>query len=175
MPACKCKKKVDAIRSLRIHNFDRTEMRVLPRGGGRLRMETGHSYHRRQGGAKISNYGHAVWRAVAHGRDATRRGTFLRNQWELICHLGVLRLRARRAIWEGKVMPKGTGWLSLVGFFGLVSAAGAQAPSPPTASTQFEGTYALVSSTGGSRSGGRPGPCPEFRPGPLTIAQGRVQ
>ena len=50
-------------------------------------------------------------------------------------------------------MPKGTGWLSLLGFFGLVSAAGAQAPSSPTASTQFDGTYAFVSSTAGSRSG----------------------
>jgi hypothetical protein len=86
-------------------------------------------------------------------------------------------------------MPKCTGWLSLLGFFGLVSAAGAQAPSSPTASTQFDGTYTFVSSTAGSRSGNqldRPkadfrddrsgGRCPEeFRPGPLTVAQGRVQ
>jgi hypothetical protein len=75
-------------------------------------------------------------------------------------------------------MPKGTGWLSLLGFFGLVSAAGAQAPSTPTVSTQFDGTYAFVSSTTGTYRdcNNRPGQCPEWRPrGPLTISQGRVQ
>jgi hypothetical protein len=73
-------------------------------------------------------------------------------------------------------MQKDIGWLWMVGFFGLVSAAGAQAPSSPTASTQFDGTYALVSSTAGSYRdyANRPGQCPERRPGPLTIAQGRV-
>jgi hypothetical protein len=74
-------------------------------------------------------------------------------------------------------MPKGIGWLSLVGFFGLVSAAGAQAPSSPTASTQFDGTYTLVSSIAGSYRdyANRPGQCPEWRPGPLTVSQSRVQ
>jgi hypothetical protein len=75
-------------------------------------------------------------------------------------------------------MPKGTGWLSLLGFFGLVSAAGAQAPSSPTTSTQFDGIYTLVSSTAGSFSGraiAGLGQCPECRPGPLTVSQGRVQ
>jgi hypothetical protein len=74
-------------------------------------------------------------------------------------------------------MPKGTGWLSLVGFFGLAVAAGAQAPSSPTASTQFDGTYALVSSTAGSYRdhANRPGQCPERRPGSLTITQGQAR
>jgi hypothetical protein len=75
-------------------------------------------------------------------------------------------------------MPKGTGWLPLVGFFGLTAAAGAQAPPSPIASTQFDGTYTLVSSTAGSFSGraiAGLGQCPEWRPGPLTVSQGRVQ
>jgi hypothetical protein len=69
-------------------------------------------------------------------------------------------------------MPKGTGWLSLVGFFGLAVAAGAQAPSSPTASTQFDGTYALVSSMVGHAWSGKGSYCRERRPGPLTIVQG---
>jgi hypothetical protein len=64
-------------------------------------------------------------------------------------------------------MQKDIGWLWIVGFFGLVSAAGAQAPSSPTASTQFDGTYRFVSSVKlnetytTSRGGERMGQCPD--------------
>jgi hypothetical protein len=37
--------------------------------------------------------------------------------------------------------------LWIAGFFGLVAAANAQTPSPPTATTQYDGTYAFVSAT----------------------------
>jgi hypothetical protein len=44
-------------------------------------------------------------------------------------------------------MQKHFVWLWLVGFFGLVVAADAQTPSSSAANTQFDGTYAFVSST----------------------------
>ena len=105
---------------------------------------------------------------------------FLQNPWELICHPGVLRLRARRAIWEGKVMPKGTGWLSLIGFLGLAVAADAQTPLSQTAGSQFDGTYALVSSTKLTETftqsqTGRMRPCPDWQVGPLTIVGGQAR
>ena len=39
------------------------------------------------------------------------------------------------------------GWLWIVGFFGLLAAANAQTALRPAANTQFDGTYAFVSST----------------------------
>jgi hypothetical protein len=44
-------------------------------------------------------------------------------------------------------MQKHVGLICLGGFFRLVAAADAQTASPPAASTQFDGTYAFVSST----------------------------
>jgi len=44
-------------------------------------------------------------------------------------------------------MQKHVGWLWIIGFFGLTAAATARAPSPPAATTQFDGTYAFVSAT----------------------------
>jgi hypothetical protein len=77
-------------------------------------------------------------------------------------------------------MPKGAGWLSLVGFFGLAAAADAQTPSDQTAGSQFDGTYALVSSTKLTQTfvqsqTGRMRPCPDWEVGPLTIARGQAR
>ena len=77
-------------------------------------------------------------------------------------------------------MPKGAGWLSLVGFFGLAVAANAQTPSAQTAGSQFDGTYALVSSTKLTQTfvqsqTGRMRPCPDWEVGPLTIARGQAR
>jgi hypothetical protein len=75
-------------------------------------------------------------------------------------------------------MPKGAGWLSLVGFFGLAVAADAQTPLSQTAGSQFDGTYALVSSTKLTQTftqsqTGRTRPCPDWEVGPLTIVRGQ--
>jgi hypothetical protein len=75
-------------------------------------------------------------------------------------------------------MPKGAGWLSLVGFFGLAVAAGAQTPLSQTAGSQFDGTYALVSSTRLTElytvpQTGRTRPCPDWEVGALTIVRGQ--
>ena len=76
-------------------------------------------------------------------------------------------------------MHKSIGWLSIVGFFGLAAAANAQAPSPSGAGTQFDGDYALVSSTTVTPTyrtrGGQMGQCADRTAGPLTIAQGEAQ
>ena len=76
-------------------------------------------------------------------------------------------------------MQKGIGWLWIVGFLGLLSAANAQTPSPSTAGTQFDGTYALVSSTMVNQTytsrNGRLAQCPNRRAGPLHIANGRAR
>ena len=77
-------------------------------------------------------------------------------------------------------MPKGTGWLSLVGFFGLAVAADAQTPSAQTAGSQFDGTYPFVSSTKLTEmftqsQTGRMRPCPDWTAGPLTIVRGQAR
>ena len=77
-------------------------------------------------------------------------------------------------------MPKGTGRLSLVGFFGLAVAAHAQTPLSQTAGSQFDGTYALVSSTKLTEiftqpQTGRTRPCPDWQVGPLTIVRGQAR
>ena len=77
-------------------------------------------------------------------------------------------------------MPKGAGWLSLVGFFGLAVAADAQTPLSQTAGSQFDGTYALVSSTKLTETfivpeSGRMRPCPDWQVGPLTIVRGQAK
>jgi hypothetical protein len=78
-----------------------------------------------------------------------------------------------------KYMQKHIGWLWIVGFFCLIPAAYAQTPSPPAATTQFDGTYAPVSATTLNETflagGTRPGQCPERKAEPLTIAQGHAR
>src|SRR5260370_4550913 len=74
-----------------------------------------------------------------------------------------------------KYMEKHIGWLWTIGFVGLVGAANAQTPSPATATTQFDGTYAPVSATTLNETfmagGTRQGQCPERTAEPLTIMQ----
>lgn len=76
-------------------------------------------------------------------------------------------------------MRKGFGWLSIAGFFGLIAAANAQIPSSPAAPTQFDGTYAFVSSTKVNDTyrtpSGRMGQCQEGRAGALTVANGQAR
>jgi hypothetical protein len=71
-------------------------------------------------------------------------------------------------------MQKHVGWLWIAGLVGFVVAADAQTASPPASATQFDGTYAFVSST--NVNGGKwPGHCPERKAESLTIAQGQAQ
>jgi hypothetical protein len=75
-------------------------------------------------------------------------------------------------------MRKQIGLLWIVGCFGLVAAADAQAP-PSTAGAPFDGTYRFVSSARVNKTyvtrGGQMGQCPDRRAGPLTIAQGQAK
>src|SRR5437588_1626369 len=75
-------------------------------------------------------------------------------------------------------MQKQVGWLWLVGFCGLLTAASAQTPPPSAARSPYDGTYRLASSapvnpTYTTRKG-QTGPCPSRRAGPLHIVNGRV-
>ena len=77
-------------------------------------------------------------------------------------------------------MQNGIGWLWLVACFGLAVAADAQTPLPQTAGSQFDGTYAFVSSTKLNEtftvaSQGRTRPCPDWEVGPLTIVRGQAR
>jgi hypothetical protein len=67
---------------------------------------------------------------------------------------------------------------AVVGFFGLIAAAGAQTPSP-AARGPFDGTYRLVSSARVNQlytsKKGLTAQCPERVPGRLTISQGRAR
>jgi hypothetical protein len=87
------------------------------------------------------------------------------------------RRRAKRR--QGQAHEKRVEWLGTVGFFGLISGANAQTPSPSTATTQFDGTYAFVSSAKVNETyttpSGRMGRCRDLKAGPLTIINGRVQ
>jgi len=71
------------------------------------------------------------------------------------------------------------GLLGLVGFLGFMTAADAQTPPASTASTQFDGTYRLVSAARANKTyvtrGGRMDQCPERSAGPLTIVQGQAR
>jgi hypothetical protein len=75
-------------------------------------------------------------------------------------------------------MRRQIGLPSIIGFFGLLTAANAQAPAPQPP-TRFDGTYQLVSSTKVNQMhtamSGTMAPCPDRRPGPLTVAQGQAQ
>jgi hypothetical protein len=70
-------------------------------------------------------------------------------------------------------------WLWALGFFGVLAAANAQAQAPSAAGAAFDGTYRVVSSTSLSATytdrNGRTGPCPNRRPGPLHIENGRAR
>jgi len=76
-------------------------------------------------------------------------------------------------------MRRAIGLLGIVGFVGSLAAASAQAPSPSSAGTAFDGTYRFVSSANVNATyvdrNGRSGPCPERRTGPLHVANGRVR
>jgi hypothetical protein len=65
------------------------------------------------------------------------------------------------------------GLLGVAGVVGLTAAAYAQAPSP------YDGTYRAVASANVNATytdrNGRTGPCPNRRPGPLHIQNGRVR
>jgi len=75
-------------------------------------------------------------------------------------------------------MRRQIGLLSMIGFFGLLAAANAQAPSSSSAGASFDGTYRLASSTKVNDMytsyNGHMGRCPDRKPGPLHIAGGRV-
>jgi hypothetical protein len=76
-------------------------------------------------------------------------------------------------------MGKRIGLLGVVGFFGLLATANAQTPSPPAPGASFDGTYRFVSSAKVSPTyttrNGQMGFCPDRRPGPLHVANGRAR
>lgn len=78
-------------------------------------------------------------------------------------------------------MQKHIGLLWTVGFFGVLAAAHAQTVPPPTATTQFDGTYGFVSATTLNETYMTTwrtlmGRCGDIRRmGPLTIAAGQAQ
>jgi hypothetical protein len=100
-----------------------------------------------------------------------------------LCH--VIRFRGAGAEEIGEEhMPQHIGWLWILVFFGLLAAADAQTASPPTAGTQFDGTYAFVSRTKVNETyavprSNRIGRCGGSGRGnhrrPLTIASGQAQ
>ena len=93
-------------------------------------------------------------------------------------------LRCRTTEDGRRHMQKHIGWLWILGFFALLATAIAQTASPPTASTQFDGTYAFVSRTkvnktyavlGSNRIGQCGGTATGNHRRPLTIANGQAQ
>lgn len=76
-------------------------------------------------------------------------------------------------------MRKRIGLLGIVGLFGLLAAADAQAQSSPTTGAAFDGTYRFVSSATVNQTyttrNGRTAPCPDRAAGPLTIRNGQAQ
>jgi hypothetical protein len=77
-------------------------------------------------------------------------------------------------------MRKTVGLLWIIGFYGLFGAANAQTPSPPAASTQFDGTYAFISATRVNETytrgeGHGIGQCPVGHAGSLTIVNGHAR
>jgi hypothetical protein len=79
---------------------------------------------------------------------------------------------------EDRFMRTRIGLAGVVGFFGLLATANAQAPSPSGATTSFDGTYRFVSSAKISQTyttrNGQTGECPYRRAGPLHVVRGRV-
>jgi hypothetical protein len=92
---------------------------------------------------------------------------------------GVTRATRHNLRPEGKAMQKHLGWLWIVGFSNLVAAANAQTPSPSGAGTQFDGTYAFVSSTKVNEIyrdfHNRDHQCPDASAGPLTVVNGQAR
>lgn len=76
-------------------------------------------------------------------------------------------------------MRRSIGILGIVGFIGALAAVNAQAQPASTAGTAFDGTYRFVSSARLNATyvdrNGRTGPCPDWRTGPLHIANGRIR
>jgi hypothetical protein len=77
-------------------------------------------------------------------------------------------------------MQKHLGWLWIFGAFGLIAAANAQTASPPSASTQYDGTYAFVSATKVNETymttrTTRVGQCPDRKAASLIIANGEAR
>jgi len=68
--------------------------------------------------------------------------------------------------------------LNIVGFLALFTAANAQSP-PSGAGSAFDGTYQVVSATSVNATytdrNGRMGQCPNRKPGPLHIANGKAR
>ena len=75
-------------------------------------------------------------------------------------------------------MHKTVRLLWALGFFAVLAAANAQTP-PPAGGVAFDGIYRVVSSTSLNATyvdrNGRSGPCPNRRPGPLHIENGRAR
>ena len=75
-------------------------------------------------------------------------------------------------------MHKTVRLLWTLGFFGVLAAANAQT-LPPAGGPAFDGIYRVVSSTSLNATyvdrNGRTGPCPNRRPGPLHIENGRAR
>ena len=76
-------------------------------------------------------------------------------------------------------MLKQIGLVWIVAFVALLAAADAQTPPPSTAGAAFDGTYRLVSSARVNQTfmtrKAQVGQCPDRRPGPLTVMQGRAR
>jgi hypothetical protein len=76
-------------------------------------------------------------------------------------------------------MLRHIGLFSIIGLIASLAAADAQTPPPLTAGAAFDGRYRLVSSarvnpTFMTRKG-QVGQCPDRRPGPLAVMQGRAR
>jgi hypothetical protein len=78
-----------------------------------------------------------------------------------------------------KYMQKHIGWLWTIGFFALLGAANAQTASPSVASTQYDGTYAFVSSANVNETwrdfSNRERSCGYHLGGPLIILNGQAR
>jgi hypothetical protein len=76
-------------------------------------------------------------------------------------------------------MQKHIGWVWVVGFFGSLAAANAQAPRPAATGSPYDGTYRLVSSANVNATyttrKGQTAPCPPRRAGPLHIVNGQAR
>ena len=81
--------------------------------------------------------------------------------------------------WEARFMRTHIGLVWIVAFVASLAAANAQTPPPSTAGAAFDGTYRLVSSATVNQTfmtrKAQVGQCPDRRPGPLTIVQGRAR
>jgi hypothetical protein len=76
-------------------------------------------------------------------------------------------------------MQKKISYWWVTGFYGVLAAANAQAQAPSAAGAAFDGTYRVVSAASLNPTyvdrNGRMGPCPNRKPGPLHIENGRVR